>query len=209
MKSRELFKLAIKIIGCLALLQGLENGIEATLVLQGYAAAQPGTPQYWAAWALIKIAAGLYLMMGAAPLVNMAIPRKADTTSAVSEPTPDPSQPNSIAAQEQTLDQRVIFDLIVRTIGLVVLLRGLQFLCDTILSAMRTSGSEASPHGVWTVYSALEIAVGLAMLRGVVPLVEFAFPAAAANEQSKTEPEAPQTDTDTIQNPQGPPRSPP
>jgi hypothetical protein len=207
MNSRELFKLAIKIIGCLALLQGLENGIEAILVLQGLAAAQQSTPNYWAAWALIKIAAGLYLMMGAAPLVNMAVPLQADTTSAVSETSPNPSKSISIAAEEQPLDRRAIFDLIVRTIGLVVLLRGLQFLCDTILSAMRTSGSEASPHGVWTVYSVVEVAVGLAMLRGVVPLVEFAFPRQAANGQSKTELEAPQTDTDTTQNPQGPPRS--
>jgi hypothetical protein len=76
MKSREIFRLAIKTIGFIILLQGVRDCVEGLLILKGYAIVRLSTPQYWAAWAIIKIGFGVYLMVAGTPLLNLAFPLK-------------------------------------------------------------------------------------------------------------------------------------
>ncbi len=76
MKSRELFLLAVKVIGFVVVLYGIQNVIDSLMISMGYANVNLSTPRYWAARGFIKIVAGVYLMVGSTPLVNQLYSQK-------------------------------------------------------------------------------------------------------------------------------------
>jgi hypothetical protein len=192
MKSRTMFQLAIKIVGFIVLLQGIRNCVESLMILMGNAHPQSTTPQYWAGWAVIKIVGGVYLMVGITPFVNLAFPPKPDATSNVTEPTPTADGSDAVGENGRFLDPKAIFGLIVKTVGLIVLLFGLQYIVDALLHAMQGPQSRESSYQMWGVFGAVESFVGLAMLRGMVPLVDFAFPGDTTKGQVKFEEDLPQ-----------------
>jgi hypothetical protein len=186
MKSREIFRIALKIIGFIVLLQGLRNSVEALLVLKGYASLRLSTPQYWAAWAVIKIVVGTYLMMGDTPFISLAFPAKAAATRGESETT----TPAGVAGA--SMEPKVLFGLAVKTLGLILVLYGLEYFLDALLYAIKTAESNGASGPNWVVFSIAELVLGLAMLRGMVPFVEFAFP----GETTKGRPKAEETATE-------------
>ena len=178
MKSREIFRLAVKIIGFIILLQGVRNLVDALLILKGYATVHLSTPRYWAAWAFVKMVAGTYLVAGGKLVVNIAFKQKAaetDTTRPAEEVEPG-------TADQYPTSPRIIFDLAVRTIGLILLLYGVQYIFDALLIFANTAQSRETSSHSWVVFGFGELALGIAMVRGVVPLADFAFPAEASEE---------------------------
>jgi len=183
MKAREMFQLALKVVGFVILLQGLRDGVESIMIVTGYAKVRLTTPGYWAGWAIIKMVVGTYLLVGVTPFAVLAFPRKSGATNGATEPTPSPDKAEAIKDHGRLMNPIVMFDLIVRTVGLIVLLYGLQYVFDQLLYAMETVGSREASNRNWTVLGIGQIVVGLAMLRGLVPLVSFAFPGEAAKGQ--------------------------
>src|SRR5437867_5305780 len=106
MKSREMFRLAIKIFGFIVLLQGLRNCAEALMILMGYANPRLSTTQYWAAWAIIKIVAGVYLMVGVTPFVNLAFPMKPEATTDATETAPNTDEADAVGGNARSMDPR-------------------------------------------------------------------------------------------------------
>lgn len=69
---------------------------------------------------------------------------------------------------------KTIFDLIVRTAGLVVLLYGLGHLLYGVLGAVKIlESTQVNYNGIFGV---CELVLGLFMMRGMTPLVDLAFP---------------------------------
>ncbi len=195
MKSREIFRMAIKIIGLIILLQGIRNVVEGFMILKGYATVRLSTPQYWAAWAVIKMAAGVYLMKGVTPFLNLAFPLKLEAEGDATEAAPNRGGADAVRRKGCLMDPKVMFDLIVRTAGLVVILYGLQYLVDDLLYAMKTAQSQKASSQGWEVVSVVQILVGVAMVRGLVPLVDFAFPGDRTDAQPRAEAPPPQDET--------------
>jgi hypothetical protein len=178
MKSREIFRMAVKIIGFIILLQGLRNCVEGLLILKGYATVRLSTPQYWAAWAIIKIGFGVYLMVWGAPFLNLAVPVKKAVGHDGNEPTAVIGMGGVEGVNGDLLDPKVMFGLAVKIIGLILVLYGMEYFFDAILYAMNTAQSNETAAHTGAVFAVSETVLGLAMLRGLVPLVDFAFPRA-------------------------------
>src|SRR5438477_6196683 len=121
MKSREVFRLAIKIIGFIVLLQGFRNVFEALMILKGYANTRLSTSTYWIAWGLIKIVAGLYFIVARTPLVDLAFPLKSEKADVDREMPSSPEITHVPKINSRLVEARVIFGLIVKTIGLIIL----------------------------------------------------------------------------------------
>ena len=155
------------------------------MILKGYANVRLSTPQYWAVWALLKIVAGVYLMVGLTPFVRLAFPPKPKETEDVTEKIPNADSPTAAAANGRSMDTRMIFDLIVKSVGLIVLLYGVESLLDILLDPSKTPDSKAGSKERWLMSTIVQILVGLAMLRGITPLVDFAFPGAASKSESE------------------------
>jgi len=192
MKPRELFQLAIKTIGFIILLQGFRNCVEGLLILKGYAIVHLSTPQYWAAWAFLKIGFGVYLMVGGTPFLNLAFPLKTAARNAESEITTATGLAVSKESKGDIMDPKVMFGLAVKTIGLILVLYGLEYFFDSLLYAMKTVQSNEAAAHTGAVFAISEFVLGLAMLRGVVPLVDFAFPQAVAESSTRVEENRPQ-----------------
>jgi len=184
MKSREIFRLAIKIIGFIILLQGFRNCIEGLLILKGYATVHLSTPQYWAAWAIIKIGFGVYLMVRGVPFLNLAFPLKAAAGHDGNEPTAATGLAGAEGASGGLLDPKVMFGLAVKIVGLILVLYGLEYFFDALLYAMKTAQSNETTAHTGAVFAVSEIVLGLAMLRGLIPLADFAFPQARPEESA-------------------------
>src|SRR6266481_4561557 len=167
MKSREIFRLAVKIIGFIILLQGFRNCVEGLLILKGYATVRLSTPQYWAAWAIIKIGFGVYLMVGGLPFVNLAFPLKAPVGHDGNEPTAVTGLADAKGANGDLLDPKVMFGLAVKIAGLIMVLYGLEYFFDALLYAMKTARSNETAAHTGAVFAVSEIVLGLAMLRGL------------------------------------------
>jgi hypothetical protein len=80
-----------------------------------------------------------------------------------------------------------MFGVAVKTIGLILILYGLEYFFDALLYAMKAAQSNAAAPHTGVVFAALEIALGLGMLRGIVPLVDFAFPRARSERPTSVE----------------------
>src|SRR3974390_2008504 len=133
MKSREVFRLAVKTIGFIILLQGFRNFVEGLLILKGYAIVRLSTPQYWAAWAIIKTGFGVYLMVGGTPFLNLAFPLKTAAGNDENEAIGAADSACARGGKGDLLDHRVIFGIAVRTIGLLLVLYGLEYFFDALL----------------------------------------------------------------------------
>jgi hypothetical protein len=176
MKVRDIFGLAIKLIGVVVLLQGCRNVVEALMIFKGYANVRLSTPQYWAAWGFIKLAVGVYLMVWSKPLVRLAFASSAKETSNDSVAFPSTENDKVQTGNEQLTDPRVVFGLIVKTIGLIVFLYGVEYCVNGLLDAMRTSEARQASNPHWAAFTIIQCVAGLAMMRWTAPLVEFAFP---------------------------------
>ncbi|MGZ4973335.1 MAG: hypothetical protein ACXWKG_15435 [Limisphaerales bacterium] len=176
MKSRETFWLAVKIIGFIILLQGFRNCVEGLLVAKGYYNSRLTTPQYWAAWAVIKIIFGVYLMVGGVPFLNLAFPLNAAAASDGNEPSSGGGLARVKEDNGDLFNPKVMFGVAVKIIGLILVLYSLEYFFDALLFAMKTAHSNETTAHTGTVFAISEIVLGLAMLRGAAPLVDFAFP---------------------------------
>lgn len=176
MKSRELFRLAVKIIGFIILLQGFRNCVEGLLILKGYAIVRLSTPQYWAAWAIIKIGFGVYLMVGRVPFLDLVFPLTPAAGDDANEPTTGTGLADAKGANGDLLNPKEVFGLAVKVIGLILVLYGLEYFFDALLYAMKTAQANDTTAHPGSVFAVAEIALGVAMLRGIPPLVDFAFP---------------------------------
>lgn len=191
MKSREIFRSAIKIIGFIILLQGFRNCIEALLVAKGYYNSHLTTPQYWAAWAVIKIVFGVYLMVAGVPFLNLAYPLNAAAASDGNEPRNVGKFDRVTEGNCDIFDPKVMFGVAVKVIGLILVLYGLEYFFDALLYAMKTSHSNESTTHTGTVFALSEAVLGLAMLRCAAPLVDFAFPHSTSKSPTPVETKVP------------------
>lgn len=176
---RNLFELAVKIAGLVVLLQGLRNIIESVLIVLLFEGLEglSNSPKYWAAWAFFKIVAGVYLMVGARPVVKLAFLSAQD----------DADARMTFSDIGRIMEPRVVFGLIVKTVGLLVFLGGLEFFIDSLLTTMMSSKEPMATNQRWFLSSILEMLVGLALLRGLVPLVDFAFPGRPSADERQPE----------------------
>lgn len=198
MKARDIFALAIKIIGFIVLLQGLKCLVESLMLLQGYAHVRLSTPGYWAVWGLIKIVVGVYLLMANTPFPDLAFLREPETPITTSAPTPGMDASNLGKGNGGLMEPKVIFSIIVKTFGLILVLYGLSFVVERLLDALKSSDARAASEQNWTVYGLAAAAAGLALMRGLVPLVDWAFP-----EPTPTGPPEPEERAGHNENPNG------
>ncbi len=73
------------------------------------------------------------------------------------------------------MQPKVIFAVVVKTVGLIVVLYGLEYFVGSLMYSLKAPETTDADKG-WLVRSIIEIAFGLALMRGIVPLVDFAFP---------------------------------
>lgn len=158
-----------------------------SIILKGYAIVHLSTSQYWAAWAIIKIGFGAYLMVGGTPFLNMAFPLETASRNAENEMPAAPGLAASDGPKGGIIDPKVMFDVAVKTIGLILVLYGLEYFFDALLYAMKTAQPNDSASRPVALFALSELVLGLAMLRGVAPLVDFAFPQAAAESPARVE----------------------
>jgi len=89
MKPRDIFKIAIKIVGLYILLRGLESLLEGMIVTLG-AQQSHYSSRYWGIWGIVQTVAGLLIIRFETPLPDMAFPESSDRS--IQKPT-EPLQP--------------------------------------------------------------------------------------------------------------------
>jgi len=91
---------------------------------------------------------------------------------------------------------RDIFDIIARSLGLVVVAHGLAYLLCAVLGMMGFLVSEyARSNGV---FGFIVIIVGVLVMRGVIPVADFAFPPELPKTPYDRSEHSKQKDTDEV-----------
>jgi len=93
MKPRELFGVAVRVIGLLAAANGLSHIINSGLGPLGYFTTQRTAYSFYLIEGIIQLVAGLYLLRGAPFLIRFAYPERLGKTSGtVSDQSDEPSE---------------------------------------------------------------------------------------------------------------------
>ena len=69
-----------------------------------------------------------------------------------------------------------IFTLIVKTLGLIAFLYGLESILEGLECALGLADTKYITPKYWAVRGLVEVVFGLMVMRGVIPLVSLAFP---------------------------------
>ena len=81
MKPRELFSVAVRVIGLLIAANGLSHIIDSGLGILGYFTTQRTAYSFYFIIGVTQLVVGLYLLRGAPFLERFAYPKRADPTS--------------------------------------------------------------------------------------------------------------------------------
>ena len=74
MKPKHIFAVAVRILGVIVFLYGLADLLEGLLTATGLTRSEYFGASYWGVRAIVEIVAGLLIMRGTVPIVDIAFP---------------------------------------------------------------------------------------------------------------------------------------
>jgi hypothetical protein len=173
MTSRSLFRIAVKLVGIIVLLQGLSDTLQGVMILLGCWKPRLTTAQYWAVTAVLKMGVGVYLVIWASPLVELAFPVRRRPKGGAGETTRSREFPNSNADGRASFTPSVLFGLVVKTLGLIICLYALQDLLGECLAALAVPEGASTGSKLSFVFNILKFLAGLGMMLRTGLLVDF------------------------------------